>query len=130
MWAAIVANLLVLFGWKYTVFAVDQLNDVLGLFGDGDLGKPSIVLPIGISFFTFHAISYVVDVTRGDAKPMRSIADYAQYMAFFPQLIAGPIIRYHADRRPDPRARRPAASGWTTSPRGSRGSRSACARRC
>ena len=110
MWAAIVANLLVLFGWKYTAFAVDQLNGVIGLFGDGDLGEPSIVLPIGISFFTFHGISYVVDVTRGDARPMRSIADYAQYMAFFPQLIAGPIIRYKQidDQilNPPPRSRR------------------------
>ncbi len=110
MWAAIVANLLVLFGWKYTLFAVDQVNDVIGLFGDARIDKPSIVLPIGISFFTFHAISYVVDVTRGDARPTRSISDYAQYMAFFPQLIAGPIIRYKQIddqiRNPPPRSRR------------------------
>ena len=110
MWTAVVGNLLVLFAWKYTVFAVDQLNSALGLFGDGSIPEPSIVLPIGISFFTFHGISYVVDVTRGDARPMRSIADYAQYMAFFPQLIAGPIIRYHQIedqiRTPPPRSSR------------------------
>jgi alginate O-acetyltransferase complex protein AlgI len=110
MWAAIVANLLVLFTWKYAVFAAHQLNDLLGALGTDHVGVPSILLPIGISFFTFHAISYVVDVTRGQATPMRRIDDYAQYMAFFPQLIAGPIIRYHqiADqiRRPPPRSQR------------------------
>src|SRR2546430_12941165 len=110
MWAAIVANLLVLFTWKYAVFAAHQLNGLLGLVGADHVGVPSILLPIGISFFTFHAISYVVDITRGQATPMRRIDDYAQYMAFFPQLIAGPIIRYHqiADqiRRPPPRSQR------------------------
>jgi alginate O-acetyltransferase complex protein AlgI len=110
MLAAIVGNLAVLFCWKYTVFAAQQLNDLVGFFGDGSIGVPSIVLPIGISFFTFHGISYVVDVTRGHAKPMRRIADYAQYMAFFPQLIAGPIIRYHQIddqiRSPPPRSER------------------------
>jgi alginate O-acetyltransferase complex protein AlgI len=110
MWTAIVANMLVLFTWKYAVFAAHQLNDLLGALGADHVGVPSILLPIGISFFTFHAISYVVDVTRGQATPMRRIDDYAQYMAFFPQLIAGPIIRYHqiADqiRRPPPRTQR------------------------
>jgi alginate O-acetyltransferase complex protein AlgI len=110
MIGAIVVNLAVLFGWKYTVFAVVQLNKLVGVFGDAALDVPSITLPIGISFFTFHGISYVVDVTRGDAKPMRRVADYAQYMAFFPQLIAGPIIRYHQIddqiRTPPPRSQR------------------------
>jgi alginate O-acetyltransferase complex protein AlgI len=110
MWAAIVVDLGLLFTWKYAVFAVHQLNDALGLFGPERLGVPSVLLPIGISFYTFHAISYVVDVMRGQARPMRRVADYAQYMAFFPQLIAGPIIRYHqiADqiREPPPRSQR------------------------
>jgi alginate O-acetyltransferase complex protein AlgI len=111
MWAAIVVNLLILFTWKYTVFAVDQLNAALGLLSDGDvIPEPSILLPIGISFFTFHGISYVVDVTRESAPPMRKVADYTQYMAFFPQLIAGPIVRYHQIddqiRHPPPRSQR------------------------
>jgi alginate O-acetyltransferase complex protein AlgI len=111
MWAAVVVNLLILFTWKYAVFAVDQLNSALGLFSDGDVVPvPSILLPIGISFFTFHGISYVVDVTRESAPPMRKLADYAQYMAFFPQLIAGPIVRYHQIddqiRNPPPRSQR------------------------
>jgi alginate O-acetyltransferase complex protein AlgI len=111
MWAAIVANLAILFTWKYTVFAVDQLNGVLGVLGgDSTIPEPSILLPIGISFFTFHGISYVVDVMRESAPPMCKIADYTQYMAFFPQLIAGPIIRYHQIddqiRHPPPRGQR------------------------
>jgi alginate O-acetyltransferase complex protein AlgI len=110
LWIAIALNLGVLFSWKYAVFAVTQLNKVLGPAGAGDLGVPSITLPIGISFFTFHGISYIVDVARGTARPMRRIAGYAQYMAFFPQLIAGPIVRYHQIdeqiRRPPPRAQR------------------------
>ena len=111
MWGAIVVNLLVLFTWKYAVFAVDQLNAAVGLVGDGEaVPTPSILLPIGISFFTFHGISYVVDVARGQAEPMRRVADYAQYMAFFPQLIAGPIIRYRQIddqiRHPPPRSQR------------------------
>jgi alginate O-acetyltransferase complex protein AlgI len=92
--AAVVVNLLILGFWKYAVFAAGQLDSVIGLFG-GDIRVPSIVLPIGISFFTFHGISYVVDIHRGRARPMRKPTDYVQYMAFFPQLIAGPIVRYH-----------------------------------
>jgi alginate O-acetyltransferase complex protein AlgI len=104
---AVAANLALLFTWKYTVFAVTQLDHVLGTH---KLAIPHILLPIGISFFTFHGISYVVDVKRGQARPMRHVADYAQYMAFFPQLIAGPIVRYHQIedqiRSPPPRAQR------------------------
>ncbi|MGH2915958.1 MAG: MBOAT family O-acyltransferase [Solirubrobacteraceae bacterium] len=111
MWIAIVLDLLTLAIWKYTVFAVGQLNGVLGWLGDPHaIGLPSITLPIGISFFTFHAISYVVDTHRGHAMPMRRPQDFAQYMAFFPQLIAGPIIRYHQIedqiRKPPPRSQR------------------------
>jgi alginate O-acetyltransferase complex protein AlgI len=111
MWSAIVVNLLILFTWKYTAFAVEQINSALGLLSEGDVVPvPSILLPIGISFFTFHGISYVVDVTRESAPPMKGIADYTQYMAFFPQLIAGPIVRYHQIddqiRNPPPRSQR------------------------
>jgi alginate O-acetyltransferase complex protein AlgI len=110
LWVAIVLNLGLLFTWKYAVFGVTQLNTALGLAGAGELGVPSIALPIGISFFTFHGISYIVDISRGTARPMRRIADYAQYMAFFAQLIAGPIVRYHQIdeqiRHPPPRSQR------------------------
>jgi alginate O-acetyltransferase complex protein AlgI len=110
LWLAIAANLGALFTWKYAEFAVRQLDSALGLAGAGKVAVPTIALPIGISFFTFHAISYIVDVMRGTARPMRRIADYAQYMAFFPQLIAGPIVRYHQIddqiRTPPPRSQR------------------------
>ena len=95
MVGAIVANLALLFGYKYAMFAIEQVNAIASLFGTTGMHVPEILLPIGISFFTFHGISYVVDVNREESPPMRSLADYAQYMAFFPQLIAGPIIRYH-----------------------------------
>ena len=91
------------------MFAVDQVASLVGAAGLGS-SAPDIVLPLGISFFTFHGISYVVDVHRGTARPMRSVADYGQYMAFFPQLIAGPIVRYHEIdeqiREPPPRSQR------------------------
>ena len=108
---AILANVAMLAFWKYLAFGVEQFNHVLGLAGSDGVGVPHVALPIGISFFTFHAISYLVDITRGDARPLRSVADYAQYMAFFPQLIAGPIVRYHQidDQLldPPPRSQRP-----------------------
>jgi alginate O-acetyltransferase complex protein AlgI len=111
MWGAIAVDLAILFTWKYTVFATRQIDGVLGWFGNPHaIALPAITLPIGISFFTFHAISYVVDTTRGEAPPMRRPPDFAQYMAFFPQLIAGPIIRYHQIddqiRAPPPRSAR------------------------
>ncbi len=103
---AVTANLACLFFWKYADFAGRGLSS-LGL---GTLRLPAITLPLGISFFTFHGISYILDVHRGVARPMRSVADYGQYMAFFAQLIAGPIIRYHEIdsqiRQPPPRSQR------------------------
>src|SRR5438552_10898886 len=53
----------------------------------------SIVLPLGISFHTFQSMSYVIDVYRGEQKPIRDLLDYALFIAFFPQLVAGPIVR-------------------------------------
>jgi alginate O-acetyltransferase complex protein AlgI len=93
--AAVTGNVALLFFWKYAVFASTQLDDAIGLFGGDGFGIPSILLPIGISFFTFHAISYVVDIHRGTARAMRKPWEFGQYMTFFPQLIAGPIVRYH-----------------------------------
>jgi alginate O-acetyltransferase complex protein AlgI len=107
--AAVVLNLALLFFWKYTVFAATQLDDVLGIFGGG-INVPYVLLPIGISFFTFHAISYVVDIHRGTARAMHKPWEFGQYMTFFPQLIAGPIVRYHQIddqiRNPPPRSER------------------------
>lgn len=69
-------------------------TNILYMKGTGSLGFEKVVLPIGISFFTFQAMSYVIDVYRGDAKSQKNIFDFGLYVALFPQLIAGPIVRY------------------------------------
>ena len=86
LWFGIVVNLSLLIYFKYTNFIV---NDVLGFNN-----LVNIVLPIGISFFTFQAISYLVDVYRGTVSASSSFINFGTYLTFFPQLIAGPIVRY------------------------------------
>ena len=81
--------------FKYANFAVDQANNLLAFSGSPPWTWETVALPIGISFFTFQKISYMVDVYRGTVGPARSFVNYALYVALFPQLIAGPIIRYH-----------------------------------
>ena len=78
--------------FKYARFLVGNLNDVLAAVGGPALPLPNIPLPLGISFFTFHILSYLIDVYRGVTPPQQSLAAFALYI--FPQLIAGPIIRY------------------------------------
>lgn len=87
----IVANLGVLAIFKYSDFFVETLNDVFSI----GIPLPGIELPIGISFFTFQALSYVIDVYRGDCKAQKDPFKLLLYISFFPQLIAGPIIKYH-----------------------------------
>ena len=87
---AIACNLLLLFVFKYANFSVKMLDDLLHL----NLPIPGIALPIGISFFTFQAMSYVIDVYRGETPPQKNPLYLALYISFFPQLIAGPIVRY------------------------------------
>ena len=85
-----VAGNLALLGWfKYAMFTAEVLNN-LGL----SVPIPQVALPIGISFFTFQGISYVLDVYRGDAEAERNPLRVALYIALFPQLVAGPIVRY------------------------------------
>ena len=86
----VICNLGILFHFKYLNFVVDNLNLLLGL----QISVPKIVLPIGISFFTFQAMSYVIDVFRNTAEVQRNPLYLALYISFFPQLIAGPIVRY------------------------------------
>lgn len=69
-------------------------NSMIGMEGTGALGLKEVVLPIGISFFTFQAMSYVVDLYRGQARLQKNLVDFALYVSLFPQLIAGPIVRY------------------------------------
>jgi alginate O-acetyltransferase complex protein AlgI len=96
MWlaAAVTVNLVVLGVFKYANFFADNVNALLLAAGLQKLDAPRVLLPIGISFFTFHAISYVVDVYRRDATAQKSPVHAALYLLLFPQLIAGPIIRY------------------------------------
>jgi D-alanyl-lipoteichoic acid acyltransferase DltB (MBOAT superfamily) len=90
-------NLLLLGVLKYADFAVLTLNAVLP--DSGSFALPGLALPLGISFFTFHAISYLVDVHRGQVAANRNPLEVAVYIAMFPQLVAGPIIRYHTIAR-------------------------------
>lgn len=83
-------NLGLLFYFKYLSFTLNILNKS-DLF---DFNTPNIILPIGISFFTFQAISYVIDVYRGDGKVQKNPLNVGLYITLFPQLIAGPIVRY------------------------------------
>lgn len=84
-------NLAVLCWFKYTTFLLGNLNTALG--GDA-LIVPEIILPIGLSFLAFQSISYVIDVARGDAPPASKLADFLAFSSLFPQLIAGPVLRY------------------------------------
>ena len=89
----ILLNLLPLFFFKYYVFMAETINAII-LNQPAAIHIPEIHLPIGISFFTFQAISYLVDVYRGDADIQRNPLKLALYISLFPQLIAGPIVRY------------------------------------
>ena len=91
---AIVGNLGLLAAFKYANFFVANLNVVVGAMGWSTIALAAIPLPLGISFFTFHSISYVVDVYRRNAGAQRRIDSFGLYILLFPQLIAGPIIRY------------------------------------
>jgi alginate O-acetyltransferase complex protein AlgI len=89
----------VLLGWfKYANFGVTTANELLGAAGIPAMPWAAILLPIGISFYTFHALSYLVDIYRGAARHLVAPVDFALYISFFPQLIAGPIVRFHEIR--------------------------------
>ena len=92
---SIVANLSLLGFFKYFMFASTSVSQVLGWLGADPFPILEVVLPIGISFYTFQSMSYSIDIFRERARPARSFIDFAAYVSLFPQLIAGPIIRYH-----------------------------------
>lgn len=87
---SVAVNLGMLGYFKYTNFLVEIAN---GLFGQGFLQFQNIFLPVGISFFVFQSMSYTIDVYRGAIRPLRRWIDYMFYLSFFPQLVAGPIVR-------------------------------------
>ena len=91
-WVAlsVVINLGMLGYFKYTNFFIEMAN---GLFGAGFLDFQNIFLPVGISFFVFQSMSYTIDIYRGQIKPLERWIDYMFYLSFFPQLVAGPIVR-------------------------------------
>ena len=93
---AVIVNVGFLAFFKYGGLAVASLNEPLKLFGLGAFPVPHIALPIGISFFTFHALSYVIDIYRRKRSAARDPRDTALYIFFFPQLVAGPILRWNA----------------------------------
>ena len=95
--AGVAANLGLLCWFKYAYFIAGSYNDALarlGAEGSGGITLPEIVLPIGLSFLVFQSISYILDVARGDAPPAAGIIDFLAFSSLFPQLIAGPILRY------------------------------------
>jgi len=108
--AAVATNLAALGLFKYANFAFANVNAIAPVLGIAPVAVGAIPLPLGISFFTFHAISYVVDVYKKNANAERRLPDFALYILLFPQLIAGPIIRWrdiaaqlgtHEQRRAD-----------------------------
>ena len=86
----VVFNLALLATFKYDVFIVDSVNSLLGT----SFKAPGYALPLGISFYTFHTISYVVDVYRGDIKAQKNFLNFLMYVSLYSSLVAGPIIRY------------------------------------
>lgn len=93
--AAIVLNLGALGYFKYANFGVESLNAALAGLGFQPFAWAPILLPIGLSFFIFHAISYIVDVYRREEPPTRNLLDFAAFVALFPHLIAGPVLKYN-----------------------------------
>ncbi len=94
LWISMIGNVGLLAYFKYANFFVENVNLVLSKAGFHEVSWTAVVLPIGISFFTFQKISYVVDVYRKVREPLTNLADHALYVILFPQLIAGPIVRY------------------------------------
>ncbi|SDU34955.1 MBOAT family O-acyltransferase [Halopseudomonas salegens] len=90
----VIGNLATLGYFKYANFGVDVITAALEPLGINTFTLERIILPLGISFYVFQAISYIVDIYRKQAEPTRSLIDFAAYIALFPQLIAGPIVRY------------------------------------
>jgi alginate O-acetyltransferase complex protein AlgI len=92
--AGVMLPLIVLAYFKYFNFGVDSISGLAVALGGTGLSTWRVVLPVGISFYTFQIISYVVDVARGTVPPGRNLVEVAAYISLFPQLVAGPIVRY------------------------------------
>jgi alginate O-acetyltransferase complex protein AlgI len=88
-------NLGLLVYFKYSGFFIDNINTILSWFGGHEHHWAKIIMPIGISFYTFESMTYVIDVYRGVHEPQKKFSSYLLYIILFPKLIAGPIVRYH-----------------------------------
>ncbi len=91
---SVVVSLSTLGFFKYFVFLQDNVNHLLHAFGGAPFPVWQVALPVGISFYIFQSMTYTIDVYRGDSPPARSFFDFACFVSLFPQLIAGPIVRY------------------------------------
>ncbi len=94
VWVSVLVNLGLLGYFKYANFGVDTFNALLAAAGAEPVSWTRVVLPVGISFYTFQTMSYTIDVYRGAAPPVRRFREFMCYVAMFPQLVAGPIVRY------------------------------------
>lgn len=92
---SLLLNLGLLAYFKYANFFVENVNATLETFGFSELNWTAVVLPIGISFYTFQTLTYSIDVYRGVHKPLQKLTDYLVYILSFPQMIAGPIVRFN-----------------------------------
>jgi alginate O-acetyltransferase complex protein AlgI len=92
--ACVATNLTFLGFFKYYMFSAETLNQLLAAVGAEPFRVLRVVLPIGISFYTFHSLTYIIDLYRGHARPAKSFTDFSAFVALFPDLVAGPIIRY------------------------------------
>lgn len=92
---AMVVNMGALAFFKYYMFGMGAINTVIEKFGGEPFHVMTVLLPVGISFYTFQSMSYAIDIWRGTAPPVKNLATFACYVALFPQLVAGPIVRYN-----------------------------------
>ena len=115
---SLLTNLGILFAYKYSGWAVTEINALLPYLGvDGAYNVPRVLLPVGLSFYTFQSMSTTIDVYRGQRPAARSWLDYLSFIAFFPQLVAGPIERSGAllpqiEAGPQPSAARSHSGAW------------------
>ena len=94
LWTSIIFNIGLLFSFKYFNFFIESFVDLSEIIGfKANITSLNIILPVGISFYTFQTLSYSIDIYRGTLKPVNSFLNFATFVAFFPQLVAGPIER-------------------------------------
>ncbi|HMS17525.1 MAG TPA: MBOAT family protein [Planctomycetota bacterium] len=94
LWLSCAINLGLLGYFKYANFGVDSLNALMARFDLGPIGLERIILPVGISFYTFQSMSYTIDLYRREVPVVKNPIDFLAYVSLFPQLVAGPIVRY------------------------------------